>query len=58
MRPRWGSTPRRTDRLIVGRNVTLTLTLGSEGEAGTENTRGLNLAAVRHTTVQVTMVPL
>jgi hypothetical protein len=27
MSPRWGSTPRRTDRLTVGRNVTLTLTL-------------------------------
>jgi hypothetical protein len=24
---RWASTPRRTDRLIVGRNVTLTLTV-------------------------------
>jgi hypothetical protein len=26
MSPRWGSTPRRTDRLTVGRNVTMTLT--------------------------------
>jgi hypothetical protein len=26
MSPRWGSTPIRTDRLTVGRNVTLTLT--------------------------------
>jgi hypothetical protein len=26
MRPKWASTPRRIDRLIVGRNVTLTLT--------------------------------
>jgi hypothetical protein len=25
MSPRWGSTPRRTNRLTVGRNVTLTL---------------------------------
>jgi hypothetical protein len=24
MSPRWGSTPRRTDRLTIGRNVTLT----------------------------------
>jgi hypothetical protein len=30
MRPRWGSNPGLTDRLIVGRNVTLTL--GSEDE--------------------------
>jgi hypothetical protein len=31
MRPRWASTPRWTDRLIVGRNVTLTLeTVGLE----------------------------
>jgi hypothetical protein len=27
MSPRWVSKPRRTDRLVVGRNVTLTLTL-------------------------------
>jgi hypothetical protein len=27
MSPRWGSTPRLTDRLTVSRNVTLTLTL-------------------------------
>jgi hypothetical protein len=27
MRPRWGSKPRLTDRLIVGRNMTLTLTV-------------------------------
>jgi hypothetical protein len=27
MSPRWGSKPRRTDRLVVGRNVTLTLKL-------------------------------
>jgi hypothetical protein len=27
MSPIWGSTPRRTDRLTVGRNVTLTLSL-------------------------------
>jgi hypothetical protein len=27
MSPRWGSKPRRTDRLVVGRNVTLTLTV-------------------------------
>jgi hypothetical protein len=26
MRPRWAPKPRRTDRLVVGRNVTLTLT--------------------------------
>jgi hypothetical protein len=26
MRPRWGSNPGLTDRLIFGRNVTLTLT--------------------------------
>jgi hypothetical protein len=25
MRPRWASTPRRSDRLVVGRNVTLTI---------------------------------
>jgi hypothetical protein len=24
MSPKWGSKPRRTDRLVVGRNVTLT----------------------------------
>jgi hypothetical protein len=29
-----------------------------QGEALTENTRGLNLAAVKHTTVQVTRLPL
>jgi hypothetical protein len=27
MSPRWGSTPRRTDWLTVGRNVTLILTI-------------------------------
>jgi hypothetical protein len=27
MSPRWGLTPRRTDRLTVGRNVTLTASL-------------------------------
>jgi hypothetical protein len=27
MSPIWGSKPRRTDRLVVGRNVALTLTL-------------------------------
>jgi hypothetical protein len=27
MRPRWASTPRGTDRLTVGRNATLTLTI-------------------------------
>jgi hypothetical protein len=29
-----------------------------QGEAGTENTSGLNLAVVRRTTVQVTRLPL
>jgi hypothetical protein len=29
MRPRWGSTPGRTDRLTVGGNVTLTLTVAA-----------------------------
>jgi hypothetical protein len=30
MRPRWGSNPGLTDRLIVGRNVTLTLATDPE----------------------------
>jgi hypothetical protein len=29
MSPKRGSKPRRTDRLVVGRNVTLTLTVGT-----------------------------
>jgi hypothetical protein len=44
MSPRRGSKPRRTDRLVVGRNVTLTLTLtwlmASESQLGLQKVLG------------------
>jgi hypothetical protein len=40
MRPTWASTLRRTDRLIVGRNVALTLTWVVLRPGPDEGTRG------------------
>jgi hypothetical protein len=46
MSPRWGSTPRLTDRLTVSRNVTLTLTLNLNQSLSLEKSGVLSLQIV------------
>jgi hypothetical protein len=64
MSPRWGSTPRQTGRLTVGRNLTLTLYFELGGllrvppKQYIKIIRGLNLEMVKFTTVQATRLPL